>query len=403
MSIPAFLRIPASRPTPASLPAPARRGARLATILLVLLTAPLGAQLAEVSDPDVQARRINERIRALQSEAARLAGQASTLVGELRKLEIERDLRAEEARQAERALGDANQMLQETTDRLAAIEQERAGRLPDLQAQLVDIYKRGRTGYARLLFGANDLREFTRATRAVAALAGINQRRLVAHRNTLNAVRQERASREQTMRDMQAREATARRARAAAQRAVSAHAELIAQIDTRRDLNAQYVGELQLAYDRLQQQVAAIGTGVPAAAGGAVPMTAVRGELEWPAAGEVTGRFGQTSGRLGGTAVRNGIEIAAPVGTAVTAVHGGTVGFAGPFTGFGTLVIIDHGGNNYSLYGYLDSAGVEQGDPVAGGAELGRVGRAPAGPSALYFEMRIDGRSVDPLQWLKRR
>jgi septal ring factor EnvC (AmiA/AmiB activator) len=40
---------------------------------------------------------------------------------------------------------------------------------------------------------------------------------------------------------------------------------------------------------------------------------------------------------------------------------------------------------------------------VTSGAELGRVGLAPAGPAALYFEMRIDGRSVDPVQWLKRQ
>jgi len=46
---------------------------------------------------------------------------------------------------------------------------------------------------------------------------------------------------------------------------------------------------------------------------------------------------------------------------------------------------------------------VARGDQVQTGQELGRVGLAPAGPSALYFEVRIDGRSVDPVQWLKKR
>jgi septal ring factor EnvC (AmiA/AmiB activator) len=372
-------------------------------LLFFLLAATPLAQLGEVADPDAQARRINERIRALQAEAARLAGEARTLVGELRTLEIERDLRAEEARQAERALADAKVRLQETAERLQGLEAERADRLPDLQVQLVDIYRRGRTGYARLLFGADNLREFARATRAVAALADINQRRLAEHRSMLDAVRTEREQLERTTRELQARDQSAQRARAAAQRAVTAHAGLIAQIDSRRDLNAQYVGELQAAYERLQEQLETTGAdGAPGGAG-VVPLAPFRGELEWPAAGPVTGRFGQTSGRLGGTAVRNGIEIASPEGTPVTAVHGGTVGFAGSFTGFGTLVIVDHGANSYSLYGYLASAGVQQGATVASGAELGRVGRAPAGPPALYFEMRIDGRSVDPLQWLKRR
>jgi septal ring factor EnvC (AmiA/AmiB activator) len=55
------------------------------------------------------------------------------------------------------------------------------------------------------------------------------------------------------------------------------------------------------------------------------------------------------------------------------------------------------------LYGYLGDVSVTRGAAVEAGAELGHVGLAPAGPAALYFEMRIDGRSVDPLQWLKPR
>jgi septal ring factor EnvC (AmiA/AmiB activator) len=97
------------------------------------------------------------------------------------------------------------------------------------------------------------------------------------------------------------------------------------------------------------------------------------------------------------------VDIAAAEGTAVHAVHGGTVGFADAYTGFGTLVILDHGDNNYSLYGYLASASVTRGQAVDTGAELGRVGHAPAGPPALYFELRINGRAVDPVQWLKPR
>ena len=82
---------------------------------------------------------------------------------------------------------------------------------------------------------------------------------------------------------------------------------------------------------------------------------------------------------------------------------GGSVGLAGPFIRFGNLVILEHGANNYSLYGYLETLEVERGAFVDAGAELGHSGSAPAGPPALYFEMRIDGRSVDPLQWLRAR
>jgi septal ring factor EnvC (AmiA/AmiB activator) len=104
-----------------------------------------------------------------------------------------------------------------------------------------------------------------------------------------------------------------------------------------------------------------------------------------------------------GAGARNGIEIAAPEGTPVTAIHPGSVDYADAFSGFGNLVILDHGGNYYSLYGYLGSVEVTRGQRVDAGTELGRVGTAPAGPAALYLELRVDGRSVDPIQWLKPR
>src|SRR5262249_33415886 len=102
-------------------------------------------------------------------------------------------------------------------------------------------------------------------------------------------------------------------------------------------------------------------------------------------------------------AAYNGVDIAAPEGTPVTAVHGGLVAFADTFTGFGNLVILDHGAQSFSLYGNLGGIEVAKGTQVEAGHPLGSVGLPPAGPAALYFELRVDGQPVDPLQWLKRR
>ena len=368
-------------------------------LLLTFFLAP--ALLAQDSG---DAERITDRLRALQREAERLAGESRTLVGDLRQREIDRDIKAAQLKQAEAAMAEAETAIQSTTMRLSDLEVQRINQLPDLKTQLVDIYKRGRSGYARMLFSAGDLREFARATRAVSALSAINERRIEEHRKTVDAMLQERAAFEQKAKELQAKTAEARRAKSAADGAVASASELIRQIDSRRDMTAQYVGELQDAYGKLQQQVTALSTEKPAGAEPvAVPLRPFQGTLDWPVQGRIIGFFGQPSNRLGGGAVRNGIEIAADEDTPVRAIHGGSVGFAGAFTGFGTLVILDHGGNGYSLYGYLASTALEQGQTVETGAEVGRVGLAPAGPPTLYFEMRIDGRSVNPVQWLKPR
>ena len=83
-------------------------------------------------------------------------------------------------------------------------------------------------------------------------------------------------------------------------------------------------------------------------------------------------------------------------------MHEGTVAYAAPFAGFGTLVIVDHGDSSFTLYGHLQEAAVTVGGQVSRGSVVGRVGVSPAGAPGLYFEVRIDGRPVDPLEWLRR-
>jgi septal ring factor EnvC (AmiA/AmiB activator) len=370
-------------------------------IVLFALDVLVSGQSAE-RPQTTQADRVSQRIRALQSEADRLAGESRTLLGDLRKLEIEQQLQVERVKEARAAVARGQAAIQQSTTRLEWLEQQRLAQLPDLSAQLVDIYKRGRSGYARLLFGGSTIRDFRRAARAVAAIIRINEQRVAEHRGTLDASRRERAQLEEDLRGLIAAEATALDAQAAAGRAVAERAALVAQIDSRRDLNAQFAGELQLAYERLQQQVANV---APSSAVEPVvlPLAPFRGALDWPVLGRLAIRYGQPSGRPGDTTTRNGVEIAAPDDTPVHAIHPGTVSYASSFTAFGNLVIVDHGRNAYSLYGYLASMGVTAGAFVDGGTELGRVGSAPAGAPALYFELRIDGRSVDPVQWLRPR
>jgi len=351
---------------------------------------------------DALARRVNDRIRALQGEADRLAAQARTLLGDLRQLEIQRDIAIERAKASDEAVVQAQASLQQTTNRLTALDEERIAQLPDLKLRLVDIYKRGRRGYARTLLDVRGVREFARAMRAAAALTTINERRIAEHRQTLAQVRQERDALEQRTRELREAANDAERARASTQRAVAAREALIAQIDARRDLNAQLAGELNVAAGRLRDYLANLAAG-RASEPVAVPLASFRGMLDWPVPGRVLAGFEFAPGRSAGSLVRNGIEIGASEGEPVRAVHPGTVDYADAFTGFGNLVIIDHGSNYYSLYGYLGSVGVQRGAHVDTGTELGRVGTPPAGPPALYFELRVDGRSVDPVQWLRPR
>ena len=269
----------------------------LRTLASLFLLATVLAPLATRAQKSGDAQRISDRIAALQREAERLAGESRTLVGDLRQREIDRQIKAEQLKQAETALHEAEGALHDTTTRLGDLELARINQLPDMKTQLVDIYKRGRSGYAPFLFNARDLREFSRATRAVGALTAINERRIDEHRRTVEAMRQERTAFEAKAKELQGRTSDARRAKAASDAAVASAAELITQIDSRRDLTAQYVGELQVAYTRLQQQVTTLAIDKPSSEAVAVPLRPFEGALEWP----VQGRIVVQSLRIQGT------------------------------------------------------------------------------------------------------
>jgi septal ring factor EnvC (AmiA/AmiB activator) len=90
-------------------------------------------------------------------------------------------------------------------------------------------------------------------------------------------------------------------------------------------------------------------------------------------------------------------------GQPVRSVHDGRIVYAGLFPTLGQLIIVDHGGMAFSLYGYMGLIAVSKGMSVGAGQIIGASGRSPDGQPALYFELRIDGQPVDPLQWLKVR
>lgn len=343
------------------------------------------------------AARAADRIRALQKEADELAARARTLFNDLRKLELEQAIAQEQVASADAQLAQVTTDRDAASRRVEALEAERIANTPGVAERLVSIYKRGRGGYARLLLSSDDPRAFGRLTRGVAAIATLDRVRVETHRRTLAAEREALAELEARRAEVISLQQRASEARGALEKTVRARNAAIDALDARRDLAAQYVAELQQAQAALQQAVVNMGD-TPAE----LPFEPFRGALEWPVRGRVVTRFGPSrEGRFGTSIVRNGIEIAADEGSRVRAVHGGRVAYAAPFAGFGTLVIVDHGNQSFTLYGHLREALVERDTRVARGGAVGLVGLAPAGSAALYFEVRVDGRPVDPLQWLR--
>lgn len=130
------------------------------------------------------------------------------------------------------------------------------------------------------------------------------------------------------------------------------------------------------------------------------PFPELRGQLNWPVRGTIKERFG--SDRNIGQLKWQGVMIASQAGAEVRAVSHGRVAFAEWFRGFGLLMILDHGGGYMTLYGYNESLFKEHGDWVEANEVIARVGPGSGiSESGLYFEIRHNGKPINPTRWCK--
>jgi len=375
---------------------------RRAVLIGLLATAQIiHAQTTDSDRTEALARRATDRLASLQREAEHLASEETTLLTDLRKLEVDRQIKAEEFRQIDARYRQTAGELAAINQRVRQLEERDHAERPGLQARLVEMYKLGQARYLRMLLSTSDLRRVGQASRTVAALAGLDRQRVAEHERTINELKATRSQIETRRHELERLRASAQRSHADADRAARARNDLIEDIDRRRDLNAQLASELAAAQQKLQGRLHEVGADAPAADAPALPLRPFRGDLEWPADGLTIRRRFDRAGVRGATS--NGIEFAVAEGTPVRAIHEGIVAFADTFSGFGNLVIVDHGSRTFSLYGNLLDVGVKKGSRVEGGQAIGSVGTTPAGPAGLYFEMRVDGQPVDPLQWLRRK
>lgn len=120
----------------------------------------------------------------------------------------------------------------------------------------------------------------------------------------------------------------------------------------------------------------------------------------WPVRGSTLHSFGE---HQQGELRYKGLIIAAPEGSKVKAIAAGRVLMADWLQGYGIMVVIEHGKNDMSLYGYNQNTLVKVGDQVKAGQPIAMVG-ASSGQStpSIYFEIRRQGQAVNPIPWLGR-
>jgi len=397
---------------------------RLSIVALVIAAAGARPSLARAQtapapqstdNPEARLRAERAKLDALRAERERLVQRRQTLQNtvhdlseEVDNLNREADMTASVVHSLDAQLDAINAEVASTTSDLVDAQDELTLKRVILQRRLIDIYKRGPLFSLEVLLSANSfgdliarykylhliaLRDRVLVRRVEDLRNQIDRQRgnLVHFQSDMEENRQEKADEERRLRDLQSQQSASLHD---AQRNARLTDRRIKQLASDEGRLTNVIASLEAA--RLRAERAS--PNAPRAAG--VFSTANR--LDWPVDGPLLYNFGRVVNPNNTTVRWNGIGIRAAEGAEVHAVAAGKVRVAEPFGTYGLTVIIEHPGGDYSVYGSLEKVTVKKGDVVGKGDIIGYVGSTDPelGPH-LHFEMRPEGRPVDPLDILK--
>jgi septal ring factor EnvC (AmiA/AmiB activator) len=375
------------------------------TVLLITLGLPGAAVAEQELDRAGAESRLDQVTRAInelkeQLEAARVSHRKEQ--DQLREL----DLAIQQANLEYRALA---QLQNEHLEELQTLERQREDYLASLDARMEQLSEQVRSAYRmgsqsrmKLVLNQDD---------------PVQLGRMLAYYDYLNRAQVERISglREalttlEVMQQSIDRELLRIQGVQNEQRAVLD--AMNQQREERNVLLAELSGQINSEESRLQElernrqdlealleRLSNVLSDIPADLGSHVGMTRQKGRLQMPVKGPVRHAFGQR--RVGGLRWQ-GWLIGAETGTEVKAVAYGRVAFADWLRGYGLLMIIEHGQGYLSLYGHNESLLREAGAWVEPGEAISVVGSTPGSGQGLYFELRKNGKAIDPASWLAR-
>jgi len=384
-------------------------------LLLLLLPSPAAAQ-----QPDAEAsRRRLEDIRAerdkLRREQERLEGQVRNAGAELRNIERQREATNRLVNELERQMRGLGDQLGSSSQQLALAQDNLTDRRAVLERRLVDIYKRGPLHTFQVLLTAESFSDLLSRYKYL-YMQNRQDRSLVDDiRRLENRIRHQRGElvnvqesldrrREERASELRSYQALAED-RAASLSRLRRSSESTQQRISVLERDEALLNDVLASLDRAARRAPRTTLPRPTAPGGGDLTTADLGSLDWPVSGRILFGFGRDTLPSGAVIRRNGIGIAAPVGTPVKAVSSGRVMLVQRLGTYGLTVVLEHGNGYFSLYMQLASASVPKDATVQKGETIGTVGgeNSDQGPH-LYFEIRGENQiALDPADWLRRR
>ena len=364
-----------------------------------------------------------------QDELENLRKRIANLQQELEKTSESRSEAADALRESERAISNSNRKLaglaqqqREASHTLTQLQQQARQLERNIQGQqallgkmLYRQYLGGKQEYLKLLLNNRDPNQVAREMRYYEYIAHGRAAWLKTLRNNLAQLHIVTTQARQKSAEIAALQEEQRLQRQTLVKDQQTHQQVLGKISQQLKQQRREIGRLQRDENRLAQLVKKLSrmlaqpkdkgifsnNNLPDDRFDGSPFEQLKGKLALPVKGEVSGKYG--AARPDSTVLWKGLFLRTAASQAVKSVASGRVVFADWLRGFGNLLIIDHGKGYMSLYGNNETLYKQVGDVLHGGDIIASVGNSGGNEdSGLYFELRHEGKTLDPMKWVAR-
>lgn len=379
-------------------------------LVLALAALPAGAVYAELTsaqqeEKSRQLEKLRQRIDQLEQDLAAQRDHYSEEVQQLQTIETRIGRRVKALRGIKDQLQAQNRKLDTLQDEQRELQNELESQRELLGQQIRAAYVIGRQEFLKLLLNQEDPAAVGRVSTYYDYFNRARSEQIKAALETvarLDSVEQQIARRKSELQSLHDREVKQKQQ---LEKNFRERSRALARLKKEIGSKDEQLSQLQEDEKQLQQLLRALerklGDLLTEEKDSRRSFAERRGELTWPARGEMRKRFGQS--RNAGQLRWNGVLIGGGEGNSVYAVAPGRVAYADWLRGYGLLIIIDHGDGYMSLYGHNQGLLKEVGDWVRADEAIAEIGSSGGRDEAgLYFEIRHNGTPTDPAKWCGR-
>ncbi len=349
-----------------------------------------------IGDLQRQQNELKEQQKDIKGQITAKSNEKKSLTQQLKEIDAEMNT-------VQQTINGLNTEIEETEGKISFTEMEiqnkqrdYEGRLAIFNRRLKEMYQYGDVSFLEVLLQSNSITDFLTRFEYLKYIANNDQKLLDEVTELKNSLETEKKNLDNMKVSLETKKRNQVARTKELETATAQKQAVVDQINADQNALFDILEDLEAESKKLNSEIQALQAQQAAKNGN----TKAPGAYLWPCPSShtITSSYGYRTHPISGVKkLHTGMDIGASYGANVVAAAGGTVIMSKYYGGYGNCIIIDHGGGVATLYGHMSSLVAKNGQKVAAGETIGKVGSTGNSTgNHLHFEVRINGSTVNP-------